>query len=128
MNPIHALAKAKLSELAPVVSRTSALDGTALDIQAYEGSVLVILAASAAIAGTDPTLAVKVQHADTEGGTYADVPGGAFAGITDTAGHEVLVLNADNLKRWVKVVGTIGGTSSPEFAFGVSIAGLHKYD
>lgn len=126
MNPIHVLARATLSVLAVNISRTAALDGTPIDISSLEGSVLVLLDAGAATAGSTPTLDVKLQHSDTQGGTYTDVTDGAFAQVTDTAGHQKLVLRTDLLKPWVKAVGTLGGTSTPTFPYGVSLLGLPK--
>lgn len=128
MNRAHELARTQLAELAPVLSRTSDLDGTAYDTLGLEGSFLVILAASAATAGTNPTLNVKIQHSDAAAGTYADVTGAAFTEVTTTAGMQMLVLRRDKVKQFIKVIGTLGGTSTPTFAYGVAIGSVQKYE
>lgn len=126
MHLLNALAQADLLTLAASASRATNLDGTTIDIGAYEGSCVITLNSSAATAGTNPTLDVKLQHCDTEGGTYADVTGGAFAQVTSAASHQKLLVNANSLKRWVKAVGTLGGTNSPAFTYGAGLVGLKK--
>lgn len=109
----------KLSHLAfaPTASRTSALDGTAVDMKDYEGDVVVIL--DVANGGTS-TLNVKLQSSDTEGGSYTDVTtvftrGGteqasgavAFAEVSTTASKQNLVFPKGAAKRWIKAVSTV---------------------
>ncbi len=109
----------KLSHVAfaPTASRTSALDGTAVDMKNYEGDVVVIL--DVANGGTS-TLNVKLQSADTEAGSYTDITtvfsrGGtvqasgavAFAEVSTTASKQFLVFPKGVAKRWVKAVSTV---------------------
>jgi len=77
--------------------------------------------------GTTPTLDVKLQHSD-DNSTFADVTGAAFAQVTSdsgTAGVQVLKLNVSDLKRYLRVIGTIAGTS-PSFDFGAEFVGIKK--
>lgn len=128
-NIMNALAHATGVELAIAATRTSTLTGSAVDIQDYEGPCLIILEAGRASAGTTPTLNVKIQHSPTTtGGDFADLSGAAFTQVTDAAGGgiEVLKFNASNLKRYLRVIGTIAGTNTPTFAFTVVFVGTKK--
>ena len=123
---LNTLAQATGLELAPAASRTSTLTGTGIDVLEYEGVSLVLLNASAGT-GTSPTLDVKLQHSDDDS-TYEDVTSGAFSQVTDaaeTAGVKVMKLNVSYLKRYLRVVGTIAGTT-PSFDFGVEFVGITK--
>ncbi len=123
---LNALAQTVGAALAAAARRTTTLTGTAIDVLAYEGVALVLLNASAGT-GTNPTLDVKLQHSD-DNSTFTDVTSGAFAQVTDaaeTAGVKVMKLNVSDLKRYVRVVGTIAGTT-PSFDFGVEFVGIKK--
>lgn len=120
------LAQANVVELAPNAVRTSTLTGTAVDTRALDGVAQVVLVSSAATAGTDPTLDVKLTHCDTSGGSYTDVTDATFAQVTDAADStQMIAVKTGELKRYVKVVGTIGGTSTPTFGFGVVLVGCN---
>ena len=85
------------------------------------------------VSGTTPTLNVKVQRKDPISSNYVDLPGGAFGertaahadatfgltiypGIAETSDVSVSDVLGDD---W-RVVATIGGTSTPTFAFSVA--------
>jgi len=128
-NLFNALAQAVGLSLAEADERTSTLTGTALDVLDYEGVSLIVLNAGQASAGVNPTLNVKLQHSDTTtSGDFSDVAGAAFTEVTDAAGGgvEVLKVNVSNLKRYLRVIGTIAGTSTPTFDFGVEFVGIKK--
>ena len=123
---LNALAQAVGLVLAAAARRTSTLTGTGIDVLAYEGVALVVLNASAGT-GTTPTLDVKLQHSD-DNSTYADVTGGAFTQVTDVAGSagvQVKKINVSDLKRYVRAIGTIAGTT-PSFDFAVEFVGIKK--
>ncbi len=126
MNILATIPAGLVTLLAAAASRTALLTGTAVDIQGYEGNLLVILESSAATAGTNPTLDVKIQDCDTSGGTFADVTGAAFAQVTTTAVALGIALDTGKVKRWIKVIGTLGGTATPTFVYGVCLVGLKK--
>lgn len=129
-NLMNALAHAVGVLLAGSATRTSTYTGSAVDLLAYEGQAKIILNAGAATAGSSPTLDVKIQHSDTTtSGDFADVSGAAFTQVTDvsgTAGVQTLDVNVSALKRYLRVIGTIGGTSTPTFSFGVEFVGIKK--
>jgi hypothetical protein len=123
---LNALSQAVGLVLAQAARRTSTLTGTGIDVLAYEGVALVVLNASAGT-GTNPTLDVKLQHSDDDS-TYADVTGGTFTQVTDVAGSagvQVKKINVSDLKRYVRAIGTIAGTT-PSFDFGVEFVGIKK--
>ena len=123
---LNALAQTVGLVLAAAARRTSTLTGTGIDVLDYEGVALIVLNASAGT-GTNPTLDVKLQHSDDDS-TYADVNAGAFAQVTDaaeSAGVQVLKVNVSDLKQYLRVVGTIAGTT-PSFDFGVEFVGIKK--
>jgi hypothetical protein len=123
---LNALAQTVGAVLAAAARRTSTLTGTGIDVLDYEGVALVLLNTSAGT-GTAPTLDVKLQHSDDDS-TYADVTSGAFSQITSvagTAGVKVMKVNVSDLKRYLRVVATIAGTT-PSFDFGVEFVGIKK--
>jgi hypothetical protein len=102
--------------LAPTAERTANLNGTAVDMNDYEGDLVIVLDVEA---GGTSTLDVKIQSSDTSGGSYADVTtvfsrGGveqasgavAFAQASTTASKQYLVFPKGAAKRWIKAVST----------------------
>jgi len=125
MNLLNALSQAYVLSLAEADERTTTLTGTGIDVLDYEGVCLAILNSGAASAGTTPTLNVKLQHSDDDS-TYADVTDGAFTEVTDAAAVvEALKFNVSDLKRYLRVIGTIAG-SGATFDFGVEFVGIKK--
>ena len=123
---LNALAQTVGLVLAAAARRTSNLDSTGIDVLDYEGVALIVLNASAGT-GTNPTLDVKLQHSDDDS-TYADVTDGAFTQVTDaaeTAGVQVMKVNVSDLKQYLRIVGTVGGTT-PSFDYGVEFVGIKK--
>lgn len=102
-------------------------NGTGVDISAYDGVGLFILD-GVNVAGTNPTLAMKLQHSDDDS-DYADVTGGGFTGLTGAAHTaQALALNIGSLKKYVRVVKDIGGTDTPEYYAGVLMIAMKKYE
>lgn len=121
------LHQANVVELAACAERTSTLTGSGVEIRDFDGVAQVILMSSAATAGTTPTLNVKLQECDTVGGSYTDVAGATFSEVTDAADAcQMIAIKPGELKPFIKVIGTIAGTSTPTFQFGVVLVGtLH---
>lgn len=105
---------------------TSTVTGTGIDVSAGEGIAIATLNSSAKSAGTNPTLDVKLQSCSTVGGTYADIAGATFSQVTTAIVTEQLSFNIANAEGFVRAVGTIGGTSTPTFNFGVTITYIKK--
>ena len=121
--------------LAPTASRSIALDGTAVDLNDYEGDIVVIL--DVEDSGTS-TLDVKLQSSDTQGGAYTDVTSVfnldgteqasaavAFAQVTTSDSKQYLVFPKGAAKRWVKAVSTTTVTSTHTYS--INALGAKKY-
>jgi hypothetical protein len=68
----------------------------------------------------------KIQHSDTTtDGDFSDVTGGGFTAVAQAAAKQVLTLNRDALKRYIRFVGTIA--SSGTTIYSVQGFGLKKY-
>jgi len=120
--------------LAPTAQRTANLAGTAVDLNDYEGDVIVILDVEN---GGTSTLDVKLQSSDTEGGSYSDVTSVfdldgteqasaavAFAQVSTSASKQYLVFPKGAAKRWVKAVST---TSTSTHTYSINALGAKKY-
>lgn len=104
---------------------TSTTTGAAVDVTLLKGKGKVVLNCGAATAGTSPTCTVKLTHAATSGGSYSDVPGGAFTAVTDAAASvQQKFIDFDSLHPFVKVVATVGGTDTPTFPLSVTAESL----
>jgi hypothetical protein len=121
----QALDKLQLNALHPTAARTATGNATGLDVQTMDGDLFVVLD-SAAGTGTTPTLDIKLQSADTLGGTYSDITGATFTQVTGTASQQAITISKDEARRFIRVVYTIGG-STPSFTFSVNAIGVKKY-
>jgi hypothetical protein len=121
----QALDKLDLVNLHATAARTATGSATGVDVQAYDGDLVLVLD-SAAGTGTTPTLAVTVEHSDALGSGYTAITGAAFTTVTTTASQQKLVISKDEAKRYVRVTYTIGG-STPSFTFSVNAVGVKKY-
>lgn len=119
------LDKLQLLQFHATAARTATGNGSAVDCGEYDGDLVLVLD-SAAGAGTNPTLDIKLQSSATSNGTYADISGAAFTQVT-TASSQKLTVNRDDAARYLRIVYTIGGTDNPSFTFSVSAFGLKKY-
>ncbi len=99
---------------------TSTATGTGVDTKGYNSAMAVLEVG--AVSGTSPTLNVKIQDS-ADNSTFADVSGLTLTQVTAANNSQVLRidgLNTSTLRRYLRAVGTIGGTS-PSFAFSVEI-------
>lgn len=115
----------KLQHFALCAATVTAIsDQTGVDISDYEGDIQLILNATAA--GSGATFDCRIEHSDTLGGSYTAVTGGGFTQIGNTATKEVITLNADALKAFVRFsVTSDAGTGSSSII--VNGIGLKKY-
>ena len=120
--------------LAPTAQRTANLSGTAVDMNDYEGDLVVILDVEA---GGTSTLDVKIQSSDTSGGTYSDVTtvfnldgteqasaAVAFAQVSTSADKQYLVFPKGAAKRWIKAVSV---TDTSTHTYSINGVGVKKY-
>jgi hypothetical protein len=103
--------------LHPSAARTTTGNGT-VEQDMADATTLRLLLAVTAVAGTNPTLDVKVQTRESTSGTWRDLPAqGAFAQKTGVSTEQKVFTGCD---RYVRIVYTIGGTGSPSFTFSVT--------
>jgi hypothetical protein len=105
--------------LAPATVSTNN-DTTAVNVSAVDGDLLLLLYAAAG--GADQTIDVKVQHSTAASGQpWVDVPNGAFAMLTNTAGIQKLSIARDEVGGFVRLSFT-GKTST--YSATVSVVGV----
>jgi hypothetical protein len=126
---IHNLgSKTYVASLLGADSRTSTATGTGFDLQGTndaEGEAIVILDCEAG-SGTTPTLNVKLQDS-ANNSDWADITGKTFTEVTDAeALIEKISINTNDVRRYVRAVGTQAGTN-PVFVYGVSLVYGKKY-
>lgn len=91
-------------------SGTSEVDSTGVDLQGYinpGGREMSFILSAHKVSGTSPTMAVKVQEADSQAGSYTDLL--SFTAINDSDLYEQKYAVVH--KRWLRVAYTGGGTS-----------------
>lgn len=113
--------------LHPVAQETATFTGATTniaDLKDFDGDIQVILDSGAAAASG--TMTGKIQHsATTTSGDFEDVTGGGFTAVAQAAAKQVITLNRDALKRYIRFVGTIA--SSGTTTYSVNGYGLKKY-
>lgn len=113
--------------LHPVAEETATFTGATTniaDLKDFDGDIQVILDAGAA--GASGTMTGKIQHSDTTtSNDFSDVTGGGFTAVAQAASKQVKTFNRDELKRYIRFVGTIA--SSGTTTYSVNGYGLKKY-
>src|SRR5437899_6077210 len=100
---------------------TGSVNGTGGDLLAGDGRCFAIQQVGA-VSGTSPTLDGKIQES-SDNAAWTDIAGATFT--TVTAANNYQAITFDRTKRYVRYVGTIGGTS-PSFALAVVISEQKK--
>jgi hypothetical protein len=122
---LHELTLDKLQHftLLATTTITAVGDQTGVDLAGYEGDVQIILSGTAAGAGADLTFRIE-ESADNS--TFTAATGGSFTAIGNAAYKEVITLNSNDLKRYIRLSCTAetGTASSAVTCFGF---GLKKY-
>lgn len=106
--------------LARPQTATTTVTGTGIDTMGYNDAMITLEVGT--VSGTAPTLDGKIQESDTLGGTYTDITGAVFTQVTasnNTQKIRVGGLGVGGRKRFIRYVGTIGGTT-PSFALAVN--------
>jgi hypothetical protein len=115
----------QLVALLPAAVVTASGNGTGKDLQQLDGEIGVILDSAGGTGNADNRLNVKLQESD-DNSTFSDITGGAFTQVAVTASQQKISLNKNELKRYVRAVKTVAGTT-PSFVVSVSIVGINKY-
>jgi hypothetical protein len=115
---------ASLLQLVPSNARTATGNSAYFDVRDFEGDLLLVLDVGP-VAGTTPTLDVKVQDNATGSGGGVDVPGAVFAQVTESTNSQKLVVPAGLVAGYIRVSFTLAGTN-PNCNFGVNLLGRRK--
>jgi hypothetical protein len=122
---LHELTLDKLQHftLLATTTITGTGDQTGVDLAGYEGDVQIILTGTAAGAAADLTFRIE-ESADNS--TFTAATGGTFTAIGNAAYKEVITLNSNDLKRYIRLSCTAetGTASSAVTCLGF---GLKKY-
>lgn len=122
---LHELTLDKLQHftLLATTTITGTGDQTGVDLAGYEGDVQIILTGTAA--GADADLTFRIEES-ADNSTFTAVTGGTFTAIGNAAYKEVLILNSNDLKRYIRLSCTAetGTASSAVTCLGF---GLKKY-
>ena len=122
---IHELTLDKLQHftLLATTTITATGDQTGVDLAGYEGDVQIILTGTAA--GADADLTFRIEES-ADNSTFTAATGGTFTAIGNAAYQEVITLNSNDLKRYIRLSCTAetGTASSAVTCLGF---GLKKY-
>lgn len=97
---------------------TAAATGSGVDLQDYEGPVVITQNHGVSTG----TLDGKIQDS-ANNSSFADISGLAFTQETTTAGIQKLVVQSKQVRRYIKYVGTVG--TGPQVV-SVSMVGVKK--
>lgn len=112
-----------VTALAAVLAITATGNGAAVNVGDYQGMALLHLNAGAGNAGTTT---VKLQHSEDGTNNWEDVPGAAFAAVGTSASEQTLKINADRLRKFVRVVDTLAGGANA-ISRSVTLVGIKQY-
>lgn len=129
-------------EAVPPTKATAAgaTNGTEVAVNEAEGNIAIAVDATLAAAGTNPLLTFTVEHRASSSDSWGAVPAAALInpstgaaatfGVVDAAlngGKQVLGLIRSLCKKNIRVVATVGGTSTPTFTFSALFVYSDKY-
>ena len=122
----YGLEKLQHFPLHPVAQETGTFTGATTniaDLNAFEGDIQVILDSGAAAASG--TMTGVIQDSDDGSTGWAPAAGGSFTAVAQAVSFQVLTINCDNIKRYIRFVGTIAASGTTTYS--VRGYGLHKY-
>lgn len=112
--------------LHPTATETTTFTGATTniaDLKDFDGDIQIILDSGAAAASG--TMTGKVQDSADGSTGWADVTGGGFTAVAQAASKQVLTVNRDAIKRYIRFVGTIAASGTTTYS--VNGYGLKKY-
>jgi len=120
------IARLSIAALGVAAAMTATTNGPAVDVSRFTGLAKVSLNSSAmGAAGT--TSNTKLQHSADGSTNWVDVPSGAFAQVTNAGSSaQDIMLNTDSLRKFVRVVDTLAGTT-PTVTRSVTLIGTIAY-
>lgn len=123
LNTLAQVVVAVLGDANPA-SKSATYTSTGFDLQGYEGEI-VVTQHIGAVGGTSPTWDGKIQDS-ADNSSFADVTGATLTQVTASNNVQGLKLDARNLRRYIRLVVTAGGTS-PTAIIGATVTGIKKY-
>ena len=112
--------------LHPVASESTTFTGATTniaDLKDFDGDIQIILDSGAA--ASSGTMTGKIQDSADGSTGWADVIGGGFTAVAQAAAKQVLTINRDGIKRYIRFVGTIAASGTTIYS--VNGYGLKKY-
>lgn len=120
------IARLSIAALGVAAAMTATTNGPAVDVSRFTGLAKVVLNSSA-MGAAATTSNTKLQHSADGATNWADVPSGVFAQVTNAAASlQEVTLNTDSLRKFVRVVDTLAGTT-PTVTRSVSLVGTLAY-
>ncbi len=108
--------------LAVAASIAASGNGSAVNVGDYQGIALLVLNSGATNAGTNT---IKLQHSDDGSTNWTDT-GDQFTAVTTSASYQEIMINADKLRKFVRVVDTLAGGATAVVR-SVTLVGRKKY-
>jgi len=112
--------------LHPTATETTTFTGATTniaDLKDFDGDIQIILDSGAAAASG--TMTGKIQDSADGSTGWADVTGGGFTAVAQAVSKQVLTINRDGIKRYIRFVGTIAASGTTTYS--VNGYGLKKY-
>lgn len=121
-NAVSAMIASVIQTLSAIAARTATVTGSAVDVRAFTGNMLVIQDVGT-VSGTTPTLDGKIQNSADGSTGWADITGATFTQVTASNSTQTIAIAADACLGYIRYVGTIAGTT-PSFTMGVQALGI----
>lgn len=108
-----------------IAARTATVTASGVDVSDYSGPLLIIQNIGT-VSGTNPTWDGKIEDS-ADDSSYASVTGATFTQVTASNSTQTLLLDTRAVRKYIRYVGTVGGTSTPTFSVGVTTHGVKNY-
>ena len=112
-----------ISVVRPAVAFAANANINGIDLRDYIGNVAVIFNVGQAWAGTSPTYDAYLRSGSSSDGTNASNLNISLTQVANTNSLQVLSVDTRTAGRYLNIVQTIGGSSSPNFAVGIQQVG-----
>lgn len=113
----YSLEKLQYFPLHPVAQETGTFTGSGgniADLNTYEGDMQILLDSGAAAASG--TMTGVIQDSPDGSTDWQPVSGGAFTAVAQAASRQVLTINTDNIRRFIRFVGTIAASGTTTYS------------
>ena len=119
------LGKLQTRALAQSATITAASNQTAIDLQLFDGQIIVILNASAA--GSGATVSLRLEDS-ADNSSFAAVTGGGFTAVANAVSRQVIAtLQAGDLRRYLRLSCT-AVTGSASSVVSCNLIGSLQYE